>query len=64
LCYTDVLKEKQQFYKRILIVEDEADVTITFKAWLEDSNGYYDCAVSFPSSSQPWHLGLLAYGKY
>jgi hypothetical protein len=31
LCHTDVSKEKQ-FCKRILIVDDEADVTITFKA--------------------------------
>ncbi|MGC2575724.1 MAG: hypothetical protein WA364_29820 [Candidatus Nitrosopolaris sp.] len=39
--YTDVLKEKQRSCKRILIVDDEADVTISFKAVLEDSNSYY-----------------------
>ena len=31
-------KEQQRFWKRILIVDDEADVTITFKAAIEDSN--------------------------
>jgi CheY-like chemotaxis protein len=41
LCHTDLLKEKH-LCKRILIVDDEADVTITFKAGLEDNNGYYD----------------------
>jgi CheY-like chemotaxis protein len=31
-------KGQQRFWKRILIVDDEADVTITFKAGIEDSN--------------------------
>jgi PleD family two-component response regulator len=31
-------KEQQRFWKRILIVDDEADVTITFKAGIEDSD--------------------------
>jgi hypothetical protein len=31
-------KDQQRFWKRILIVDDEADVTITFKAGIEDSN--------------------------
>ena len=39
---TDVAKEKQRFWKRILIVDDEADVTITFKAGIEDSNNNTD----------------------
>ena len=38
LCHTDVLKEQQRFWKRILIVDDDTDVTITFKAVIEDSN--------------------------
>jgi DNA-binding response OmpR family regulator len=33
-----VIKDEQQFWKRILIVDDEADVTITFKAGIEESN--------------------------
>src|SRR5215467_9421429 len=37
LCHTDVSKENQ-LYNRMLIVDDEADVTITFKAGIEESN--------------------------
>jgi CheY-like chemotaxis protein len=33
-----VIKDKQRFWKRILIVDDEADVTMTLKAVIEDSN--------------------------
>jgi hypothetical protein len=33
-----VIKDEQQFWKRILIVDDEADVAITFKAGIEESN--------------------------
>src|SRR5215469_3938694 len=36
------LEEKQRFWKRILIVDDEVDVTMTFKAGIEDSNNYND----------------------
>jgi hypothetical protein len=32
-----VIKEKQRFWKRILIVDDDSDVTTTFKAGIEDS---------------------------
>jgi CheY-like chemotaxis protein len=39
--HTDVLKEKPRSCKRILIVDDETDVTIGFKAGLEDRNSYY-----------------------
>ena len=42
LYYTVVTKEKQRFWKRILIIDDEADVTITFKAGIEDSNNNND----------------------
>jgi CheY-like chemotaxis protein len=37
---TDVAKEK--FWKRIMIVDDDEDVTITFKAGIEDSNNNTD----------------------
>jgi CheY-like chemotaxis protein len=37
---TDVAKEK--FWKRILIVDDDEDVTITFKAGIEDSSNNTD----------------------
>ena len=42
LYHTVVRKEKQRFWKRILIIDDEADVTITFKAGIEDSNNNND----------------------
>ena len=32
------IKDEQRVWKRILIVDDEADVTITFKAGIEESN--------------------------
>jgi hypothetical protein len=32
----------QQFWKRILIVDDDEDITITFKAGIEDSNNNTD----------------------
>ena len=37
-----VIKQDQPFWKRILIVDDEADITITFKAVIEDSNNHND----------------------
>jgi CheY-like chemotaxis protein len=40
--YTDVAKDKQRFWKKILIIDDEADVTLTFKAGIEDNNNNND----------------------
>jgi CheY-like chemotaxis protein len=37
-----VIKQDQRFWKRILIVDDETDVTITFKAVIEESNDNND----------------------
>jgi CheY-like chemotaxis protein len=37
-----VIKEKQRFWKRMLIVDDEEDVTITFKAGIENNNNNTD----------------------
>jgi CheY-like chemotaxis protein len=37
-----VIKDNQRFWKRILIVDDEADVTVTFKAVIEESNNNND----------------------
>ncbi|MGB8936230.1 MAG: response regulator, partial [Candidatus Nitrosopolaris sp.] len=37
-----VIKDEQRFWKRILIVDDDADVTITFKEVIEDSNNSND----------------------
>jgi CheY-like chemotaxis protein len=36
------LEEKQRFWRRILIIDDEADVAMTFKAGIENSNNYND----------------------
>jgi len=33
-------KEQQRFWKRMLIVDDDADITTTFKAAIEDTNIY------------------------
>src|SRR5215469_18701762 len=37
-----VIKDLQRFWKRILIVDDDSDVTATFKAAIEDSNNVKD----------------------
>ena len=39
---TVVIKDERRFWKRILIVDDESDVTITFRAIIEDSNNDID----------------------
>jgi CheY-like chemotaxis protein len=40
--YKTLTKEQQRFWKRILIVDDDADVTLTFKEVIEDSNNNTD----------------------
>jgi hypoxanthine phosphoribosyltransferase len=37
-----VVKDEQRLWKRILIVDDEADVTVTFKAVIEEINNNND----------------------
>jgi CheY-like chemotaxis protein len=37
-----VIKHEQRFWKRILIVADDADLTMTFRAVIEDSNNDVD----------------------
>ena len=39
---TVVIKDEERFWKRILIVDDDADLTMTFKAVIEDSNNDVD----------------------
>ena len=41
--YHPVLIKEQRFWKRILIIDDEPDVTITFKAGIEESNNCNNC---------------------
>jgi CheY-like chemotaxis protein len=40
--YKTLTKEQQRFWKRILIVDDNSDITTTFKAVIEDSNNGND----------------------
>jgi hypothetical protein len=40
LYHTVEVKDKQRFWKRISILDDDEDVNITFKAGIEDSNKY------------------------
>ena len=37
-----VIKDEQRFWKRILIVDDDEDLTMTFSAVIEDSNNDVD----------------------
>ena len=39
---TLTVKEKQPFSKRILIIDDDLDITLTFKEGIENSNGNED----------------------
>jgi CheY-like chemotaxis protein len=40
--YKSLTKEQQRFWKRVLIIDDDADVTITFKEVIEESNNNID----------------------
>jgi len=40
--YKALTKEQQRFWKRILIVDDDADLTLTFKEAIEESNNTND----------------------
>jgi hypothetical protein len=42
LYHAVVIKQDQRFWKRILIVDDDEGITITFKAGIEDSNNHND----------------------
>ncbi|HXP48598.1 MAG TPA: response regulator [Bacteroidia bacterium] len=48
-----VIKDEQRFWKRILIVDDEADVTITFKAVIEDNNNDVNKKIEVYTSNNP-----------
>jgi CheY-like chemotaxis protein len=50
---TVVIKDEQRFWKRILIVDDEADVTLTFKAGIEDSNTNTNRRIEVYTSNNP-----------
>jgi len=53
LYQTAVLKNKQRFWKRILIIDDDTDVTITFKVGIEDSNRDVNKRIEVYTSNDP-----------
>jgi CheY-like chemotaxis protein len=53
LHHTVVIKDEQRFWKRILIVDDEEDVIITFKAGIEDSNTDTNKRIEVYTSNNP-----------
>jgi CheY-like chemotaxis protein len=53
-----VIKDEQRFWKRILIVDDETDVTITFKEVIEDNNNYVNKKMEVYTSNNP--VGALS----
>jgi CheY-like chemotaxis protein len=53
LYHTVEVKDKQRFWKRILIVDDEADVTLTFKAGIEMSNNDVSKRIEVYTSTNP-----------
>jgi len=53
LYHTVVIKDEQQLWKRILIVDDDADTNITFKTWIEDSNNDGSKRIEVHTSSNP-----------
>ena len=50
---TVVIKEKQRFWKRILIIDDDEDVTRTFKVGIEDTNNDADKRIEVYTSNNP-----------
>ena len=48
-----VIKGEQRFWKRILIVDDNEDVTTTFKTGIEDSNKSINKRIEVHTSNDP-----------
>ena len=48
-----VVKDKQPFWKRILIIDDDADVIITFKLGIEDTNDNTNKTIEVHTSNNP-----------
>jgi two-component SAPR family response regulator len=53
-----VIKDERRFWKTILIVDDDEDVTITFKAAIEDSNIATNKRIEVYTSNNP--VGTLS----
>jgi DNA-binding response OmpR family regulator len=50
---TVVIKDVQRFWKRVLIVDDDADITITFKTAIEDNNATLTKKIEVHTSNNP-----------
>jgi DNA-binding response OmpR family regulator len=48
-----VIKDEQRFWKRILIVDDEKDISFSFKVGIEDSNTYTNRKIEVYTSNNP-----------
>ena len=46
-------KEQQRYWKRILIVDDDSDVTVTFKAGIEENNNDPNTSIEVYISNDP-----------
>jgi len=60
--YKALTKEQERFWKRILIVDDNTDITTTFKAAIEDSNsgnGLKDAYVDSLMKNGPADMAVL-----
>ena len=51
--YKTLTKEQQRFWKRILIVDDDADVTLTFKTGIEENNNDPNTKIEVYTSNDP-----------
>jgi DNA-binding response OmpR family regulator len=51
--YPVVIKGEQKFWKRILIVDDNKDITTTFKVAIEDNNNSVNKRIEVHTSNDP-----------
>ena len=51
--FNTLTKEQQRYWKRILIVDDDSDVTVTFKAGIEENNNDPNTRIEVYTSNDP-----------
>ena len=51
--YKTLTREQQRYWKRILIVDDDSDVTVTFKAGIEENNNDPNTRIEVYTSNDP-----------
>jgi hypothetical protein len=51
--YKTLTKEQERFWKRILIVDDDADLTLTFKEVIEENNNDPNRRIELYTSNDP-----------